>query len=139
MRCSQGRPTGGEATVGETPRLHYVCRCIPNCEIVFSVIAVSIYAFLPMLSHSGLLLISLNPFPLSPAPQAFPWPTRTCSGTRGVYNQPPFCIVYASPNFSLSLTRIDSPLEYVGVQTFFSHYGTEKKQKKQNDNKNNIK
>lgn len=35
-----------------------VCRCIPNCEIVFLVIAISICAFLSLLSHFRLSLIS---------------------------------------------------------------------------------
>lgn len=123
--------------VGETPRPFNVCRCIPHCEIVFSVIAVSIYAFLPVLSHSGPPLLSLACPPPSNAPRPPfppPWPTRTCSDTLAESAAPaPLRIVSAFPNFSLSLTHIDSPPEHVGVQNVPQSLRDSKREKKKKE------
>lgn len=122
-----GRLTAGEAAVGETPQRHNVCRCIPNCEIVFSVIAVSIYAFLPVLSHSGPLLISLDP-PTPAPPLAHAHMLRH---TRSLPLPPPLpsALSPLPPIFHSSLTHIDSPTEHVGVQNIPQSLRDRKKQK----------
>lgn len=92
-----------ETVAGEQPCSN-VCRCIPNWEIAFLVIAISICALLSLLSH----------FSLSSFSPSFLFLSCTHAQAHSAFF---LLIVSPSPTFfSLSLTHIDSALEHVGVQ-----------------------
>lgn len=100
-----------ETVAGEQPGSN-VCRCIPNWGIAFLVIAISICALLSLLSHFKLSLIPL-------------FPSSSLAHRRVLRHTPslalslslsPSALSLLPPDFSLSLTHIDSALEHVGVQ-----------------------
>lgn len=78
-----------------------VCRCIPNWEIVFLVIAISIFASISLPSHFKLSFISL-PHP--------------CSSPACAHTAPPNCCPCFPPIFRSSWKYMDSALESVGVR-----------------------
>lgn len=92
-----------ETVAGEQPCSN-VCRCIPNWEIAFLVIAISICALLYLPSHFRLSLISL-PLPSSSLAhmRVLRHIRRDCCFLS------PHCLAF--PDFSLSLTHIDLALE----------------------------